>query len=122
MSREFRAILCSVLMFGLAIVLVNDISLAQKSPAKGTAESFYEQARQKVGRLDYDGAIQEMTVAIGLDPRNAEYFYYRGYCYSGRDNAKALADYDRALKLKPDHKEALFGRVYINLKSNKQKA
>lgn len=122
MCREFRSIMPAILTLCVIIACLAIYSNAQNLPAENTSESFYEQARKKVSQQDYEGAIQEITKAISLDRHNPKYFYYRGYCYAGRDNAKALADYDQALNLKPDYKDALFGRVFINRRSNKQKA
>jgi tetratricopeptide (TPR) repeat protein len=71
---------------------------------------------------DYEGAISRYTDALTqvavphqmVDP--AMLYFLRGMCYDFRDDNKALADYDQALKLNPNWANALEsrGRIYFD--------
>ena len=52
----------------------------------------------------YDQAVSDYTVAINLDPRNADAFNNRGTAYSAkRDYEQAIGDFDAAIALNRRH-------------------
>lgn len=52
---------------------------------------------------DYDSAAHLFTLAIDNDPQYFEAYYNRGYAYElMENNAKAIADYKKALEIQPD--------------------
>lgn len=59
----------------------------------------------------YDQAISDYTVAVNLDPQNADVFNNRGTAYSAkRDYAKAIGDFDAAIARNPKHAPAYNNR------------
>ena len=72
----------------------------------------------------FDEAEETLTKAIRYDKHNFEAYYYRG---CARVNAKkyqeAIADFEKAIELKPDYADAYFnlGRTYY-LMNNEDKA
>lgn len=66
----------------------------------------------------YDQAIRHYTDAISAAPNWPEAWYNRGLCYEAQGNiAAANADYEKALKIRPDYQAALkaLGRVNTQL-------
>jgi len=56
---------------------------------------------------DYDGAIDDYTKAIELNPKEAQHYRYRGEARLGKgDLDGALADFTQAAKLKPSNTPA----------------
>ena len=77
-----------------------------------TAEAFWQRAalHMQEGRLPEEE--RDLTAAIGLDPRNAEYHLVRAKVrIELQDLPGALADLDRSLELEPDQAEALYLRA-----------
>ena len=72
----------------------------------------------------YEEAEETLTKAIRYDKSNFEAYYYRG---CAKVNAKkydeAIADFEKAVELKPDYADAYFnlGRTYF-IKNNEDKA
>ncbi len=64
---------------------------------------------------NYDGAIQDYSAVLGLEPNDAEAYYNRGVNYGAKgDYGRAIGDYDAALRLKSDHAAALGNRGYAH--------
>jgi tetratricopeptide (TPR) repeat protein len=63
---------------------------------------------------EFSKAVNEYTLAIKLFPSYYQAFYSRGLCYEKMGNRKlALADYEAALKIKPDYDDAALGKGRI---------
>jgi tetratricopeptide (TPR) repeat protein len=68
----------------------------------------------------YDMAIERYTNVISIDPNYADAYYKRGNAYSRRGNAysskedfdKAIADYNQAIRIKPDDASAYADRSW----------
>jgi tetratricopeptide (TPR) repeat protein len=59
-------------------------------------------------------AIEQFTKAIAMFPSYFQAYYSRGVCYEKMNNRKlALADYEQALKIKPDYDAAALGKGRI---------
>lgn len=57
----------------------------------------------------YDEAIELFNKAIRYDENNYEAYYYRGCAYSNNlRNDDAMADWQKALELKPDYADPYF--------------
>ena len=56
-------------------------------------------------------ALADFDKAIALDPRSAEAWEYRGNALSRANPLDAVASYDRALLIRPDHAETVFRRA-----------
>jgi tetratricopeptide (TPR) repeat protein len=71
------------------------------NPYDGYFHSVLGSVYQKMGMLD--GAIEEYSLAIGLDPANVESYVNRGELLMGKGNfEQAAADFKKAIELDPD--------------------
>ncbi len=78
------------------------------------AGAYRQRAYLKMEHCDYDGAIEDFTVAISMKKKHAITWFYRGLCfYYLENNLCALNDYTNALKYKPRMSDAWceIGRV-----------
>jgi tetratricopeptide (TPR) repeat protein len=54
------------------------------------------------GKGQYDLAIEDFTMAINLNPGEADAYRYRGNAYRNKgQSGKAIADYNKAIELNP---------------------
>jgi hypothetical protein len=75
------------------------------APTPSPDEKLLEEGKDLFRRKDCDGAIKLYTKAIELNPKNANAFYWRAICYEDKKNeAAALADYEKAQELDPTMK------------------
>ena len=75
------------------------------APITPPDEKLIEEGKDLFRRNDYDGAIKAYTKAIELNPKNANAFFWRGNCYvDKKEEAAALADYEKAQELDPTMK------------------
>lgn len=64
------------------------------------AHYYSNRGRAKHYLSKYDDAIKDFTLAIGLDKKNADYYYYRGRSYAAKKfKFSAKSDYERAAAL-----------------------
>ena len=79
-------------------------------------KNFYKRGTRKFDAGDYQGAIDDCSKAIELDPENPEGYILRAYIlrahskYSSEDYEGAIYDYSKALELtthETDKKEIL---------------
>ncbi len=83
------------------------------------ADEFYQQALDSYKKGKPENAILQLTDAIALLPNRAEYYAARGYFYLGEDDKdKAMADFEKALKLNPLEMLAHYGRGMIAYKDS----
>jgi tetratricopeptide (TPR) repeat protein len=92
-----------------------------KKPAASTSgvnqmitskSGFKPQVFNYLGLVDiqlkkYSSAIVWMDSALALEPDQPDYYVNRGVAKEGMDDATAVADYKKALAIKPDHAMAL---------------
>jgi len=72
------------------------------------AKKYYKAGTEFVENLKYEDAIVEFTGAIGLDPRNPDYYYTRGQVYEKLSKlSEAKADYEKTLVFSPKDVDAL---------------
>ncbi|WP_066382068.1 MULTISPECIES: tetratricopeptide repeat protein [unclassified Anabaena] len=75
------------------------ISLAPQCAEIYTARAKFRQ--QKLG--DHQGALEDYTKAIGINPDNAFFYYWRSQTYQKLGNQqKAIEDYNAAMNLAPE--------------------
>jgi len=104
------------LMFLLSAVLLMSL-MGCENPAK--SRLYTEEGSKLLLRYsNYEEAEETLTKAIKYDKHNFEAYYYRG---CAKVNAKkyneAIADFEKAVELKPDYADAYFnlGRTYYLL-------
>jgi Flp pilus assembly protein TadD len=93
-------------------VAAPEASAQPAAPELGDAAAFARRGAASAARHAYGPALADLTRACELAPTEASYFYMRGVTH--RDNQEpelALADFDVAIKLKPDEVDALLARA-----------
>ena len=87
---------------------------ANRLDAPTDAAGFARRAAASEARHDYDAAIADLTRACELAPTESSYPYQRGMAYWHKGQGDlALADFDQAVKLKPDDADALIARASL---------
>jgi len=67
-----------------------------------TAQECLDNGKRLFDQSNYDGAIQELTEAINIDPNMAEAYAYRSWAYGRKNNNnQALSDANKAIQLNP---------------------
>jgi tetratricopeptide (TPR) repeat protein len=102
------------------------------------AARYYNSGREHYGTGEYDRAIADLTQAIRLNPRDANYYLWRGAAYYARayfnaesgprrrdrafitasykdDMEKAVADFESVIRLDPNGGNTRTARGYIEL-------
>jgi len=80
------------------------------------AAGFARRGTAFAARRDFPRAIADLTRACELAPSEANYFYLRGRTHlANRQPILAMDDFSQALKLKPDHVQALMSRAALRL-------
>ena len=72
---------------------------------------------------DYKNALSAASLAIELDPSNADAYYFSGYIKlrSSQDKVGAMADFKKAADINPDHLKANFYLGYLAFESENYK-
>jgi len=109
------------LLLASAIVGAAPASVAMMStdPAPTAKSRTYEEAERAVKAKDYAKAIPLLQKALMDDSKDADANNLLGYSYRKTGNAQsAMAYYQRALQLNPNHKGAneYLGQLYVELK------
>jgi len=79
------------------------------------AAGFARRGAASAARHDYGAAIKDLTRACELSPAESSFFYQRGMVYGQSGHADlALADFDHAIRLKPDDVDALVARASLH--------
>lgn len=72
-------------------------------------------ARQALAKKDYVGALKSLGIALTLYPFSAEAHFLRGSAlYLSKNHKEAFTEYDTALKLSPDMRNALERRAAVS--------
>jgi tetratricopeptide (TPR) repeat protein len=70
---------------------------------KNLANAYYFRGTAKLGKSDFDGAINDYGQALRLDPSDPDYLNSRAATYEAKnDFERALADYNQAIKANPN--------------------
>lgn len=70
--------------------------------------AYFFKAKCLIELKKTDEAISNLTTAIGINPFNPMFFYYRGMLYNSQGKTtESLQDFDKAINLKPDFTEVL---------------
>ena len=91
-------------------------AMTQNAEAQAAFESgFRKTFTSDPGKRDYQGAVQNLDTAIGLDPSFAAAYRARGYAKFnlGFNIQDAMTDYLKAVELKPDYGEAHYALAFM---------
>ena len=102
----------------LTLILSIGLLLALASCENPSKSRFYtEKGSELLLRYSkFDEAEETLTKAIKYDKNNVEAYYYRGCAKVNANKLKeAIADFEKAVELKPDYADAYFnlGRTYF---------
>jgi len=118
MNRLIAACACLVVPFVAASSLslgapTSTRAASERSVlAQGNAQQLYNSGVTRAERGDYQGAIQDFTQAIGVNPNFADAYVSRGEARVAlEDYQAAVADFDLALRLEPNNADAFEGRA-----------
>jgi TonB family protein len=119
MIRETRGVI--FMWFATVVLILAAVSVANAQNPE--AQKIFQHFRENILTTSHEDCVRDMTRAIKLDTRNADYVYYRGWCYMlAKDGAKALADLNATLDLDPQYIKALYDRSYVLSWADKQQA
>lgn len=83
-------------------------ALIKVNPSMGTLG----RALAYIGKANWNAALNDLNMLIGLEPRSAMAFAYRGGVYQQKGEFRnAVGDYERALSLEPRLEPQLKGQV-----------
>ena len=92
-------------------------TLAPANPGEAAAD-FARRGAAFASRQELDQALPALTRACELAPDNPDYFYQRGMIYwQSKQRNPALADFDRAIQLNPNHVSALIARSGLRIQT-----
>src|SRR5438876_8230279 len=85
------------------VALILTAALPRVNAAVGDdADSLMNKAQAAHGRGDDAVALELASKAVEAAPRNPQCYYVRGRIYAAQaEHAKAIDDYDQALKIEP---------------------
>ena len=90
------------------------VAVSSSSSSSSTAREFFEIAKNKAEKEDYEGAIEDYNQAIRLDPDNALAYKHRGDARRNlEDYEEAMADYTEAIRLDPEYAAAYNNRGVV---------
>ena len=117
------------LLFGF-MISVNSFfaqEITQSGDEKATA--FINQGLEKAGKNDWNGAINEYTLALQQNPKSALAYYYRATArYNLKDFRGAFMDYSKSINIDPYNSaeyvaNSYYGRgLCFQYMGNKEKA
>src|ERR1700761_6866241 len=80
-----------------------------------TAEQLIQSGNTKANQKDYQGAIDDFTKAIELNPKSADAYFYRANANSNlQKNEEAVADFTKTIELNPKKADAYYYRGNAN--------
>jgi predicted aspartyl protease/tetratricopeptide (TPR) repeat protein len=80
------------------------------------AAGFARRGAASIARGDLDGAAEDFSRAIVMEPKVAVFRFDRGAAYAaGGKTVEALADFDSGLDLRPDEPSALLARASLDI-------
>ncbi|MEH2195733.1 MAG: tetratricopeptide repeat protein [Nostoc sp.] len=75
------------------------------------AENFFNRGNDKREKKDYQGAIEDYSQTIKINPNYVDAYNYRGVARSALgDNKGAIEDYNQAIKINPNYYKAYNNR------------
>ena len=72
------------------------------------------------GKGEHNLAFEDYSMAIEINPDDADAYFYRGFTYELKRNfGEAIRDYDKAIELNPDHVDAYIYRAGVANRDSK---
>ncbi len=88
----------------LLIFPLQGSDLQDSAPANQDAEKSYNQGQEGLQKKDFDKAIEYLSEAIRLDPKNDSAYMARSIAYEKKGDSKsALADCTKLIELQPNN-------------------
>jgi tetratricopeptide (TPR) repeat protein len=77
------------------------------------------EAAELLKQKNYSAVIEKCNIALETDPTHSWSYSMRGSSYASlKDNAKAVSDYNKAIKYNPKNVKAYYGLALISLNSD----
>jgi tetratricopeptide (TPR) repeat protein len=91
------------IFFSLVASAAKDPTLeARPNPTPQTANDFFQIAFAAAGNGQYDIAIKNYDLAIGLDPSRIYFYYHRGLAHKAAgQKPEAITDFKQCISMKP---------------------
>lgn len=100
-----KILIVITVVFSIVTVLSIILPLLIKSDLQKGKDYFKKQ--------DYENAITSLTKSVALNPKEQQWYFFRGAVYSAMDQCdKAIQDYTETIKLSPQYWEAYWSRGY----------
>jgi hypothetical protein len=81
-----------------------NVSGSSQTAPNDNGKTYFEQARIKKQKEDYQGALADLSRAININPNNADFYDYRASIKRKiKDYQGALADFNRAININPNN-------------------
>jgi tetratricopeptide (TPR) repeat protein len=90
-------------------------------PAAGAGEptdasGFARRGAAFLARRDFTHALSDLARACELDPANADYLFQHGQAlWQSSQSELAMADFNKAIEIKPDHVPSLLSRAQLRI-------
>jgi Flp pilus assembly protein TadD len=113
-----RAIGVATVVAGLALAVGPAIAAGTFDPPAAARDTRMADAEKAVKAKDWNKAVGLLNRVVADSPKNADAYNYLGYSHRKLGNRdQALAYYNRALDLDPNHRGALeyLGELYLDM-------
>jgi len=89
------------------------LMLPERFSKLNLSKIYINRASAYINKSRCDEAISDLNQALRLTPKNPRVFFTRAKCFEVIEEDKAIADFSRAIELKPDFAEAYARRGII---------
>jgi tetratricopeptide (TPR) repeat protein len=102
---------------GLALVKTGGDEVLQEqldqviADSEGNSQTFKQRGFYRMNHDDYPGAIEDFSIAISMEPKDSESYFYRGKIFFRQQNwERAEADFSEAISIEPENPEFFLAR------------
>ncbi len=98
---------------GLMLSFTSEVNAISKKLNQNSFQYHIESGLEKSKNNDYEGAIEDFTKAIELNPENEDAYIERGIAkYKLEDYEGAIEDFTEAIELNPENEDAYYWRGF----------